>query len=338
MSRLLKVTFECKVITPMFLGGADGSPELRVTGFKSEMRFWLRALLGGILNEDSKKVAEIEQVFFGGTKGNGSQSTILMSLNYSEENFEVGKKPLLPHKSGNSVAMKKCIMPETLFCLVFKTSRGKHVFRDNSGKEIASIDKETLFNISLDLFRFVSILGTVGQRSNRGFGSFSIVSEHSKQFSKINEISEEIKKSKSKLTESLKELSNSISLETKISLETNKVSKWPILHDKVSQISIGNEVNWDKFIKQLMNSIHDEMVRGNLKPKVLGGISPRQGSTSPKRQGSTMKVSMVQVNNNHLVPVITNFITQTDGKPTRKDYSNILQFPQKKLGASIIKL
>jgi len=39
-----KVTFECEVITPMFMAGADGrKPELRPSEFKGMMRFWWRA-------------------------------------------------------------------------------------------------------------------------------------------------------------------------------------------------------------------------------------------------------------------------------------------------------
>ncbi|WP_345894648.1 type III-B CRISPR module RAMP protein Cmr1 [Phaeodactylibacter xiamenensis] len=41
------ITFHCKVITPMFLAGADGqTPELRAPSIKGAMRFWWRALNG----------------------------------------------------------------------------------------------------------------------------------------------------------------------------------------------------------------------------------------------------------------------------------------------------
>jgi CRISPR-associated protein Cmr1 len=38
-----RVSFECEVITPMFLGGAEQQPELRAPSIKGAMRWWFRA-------------------------------------------------------------------------------------------------------------------------------------------------------------------------------------------------------------------------------------------------------------------------------------------------------
>ncbi|MFQ3675622.1 MAG: type III-B CRISPR module RAMP protein Cmr1 [Endomicrobiia bacterium] len=52
------VKFECEVITPMFLCGADGrTAELRPPSIKGLMRFWWRALKG---LEDIAKLREEE--------------------------------------------------------------------------------------------------------------------------------------------------------------------------------------------------------------------------------------------------------------------------------------
>ncbi|NER00596.1 MAG: type III-B CRISPR module RAMP protein Cmr1, partial [Cyanothece sp. SIO2G6] len=43
------LTFTCKIITPMFLAGADGkTPELRSASIKGAMRFWWRAVNGHV--------------------------------------------------------------------------------------------------------------------------------------------------------------------------------------------------------------------------------------------------------------------------------------------------
>jgi CRISPR-associated protein Cmr1 len=40
-----KITFECEIITPMFMYGGDGKTlELRPSEFKGMLRFWWRAL------------------------------------------------------------------------------------------------------------------------------------------------------------------------------------------------------------------------------------------------------------------------------------------------------
>jgi len=42
-----------ETVTPLFLGGADprGEPELRAASFRGALRFWLRALLGGMIGD-----------------------------------------------------------------------------------------------------------------------------------------------------------------------------------------------------------------------------------------------------------------------------------------------
>jgi CRISPR-associated protein Cmr1 len=64
----LEVTLE--TVTPMFLAGADGkTPELRPASFRGAMRFWLRALLGGVLGDNAERVRQEEARTFGSTEG-----------------------------------------------------------------------------------------------------------------------------------------------------------------------------------------------------------------------------------------------------------------------------
>jgi len=74
------ITFNCKVITPMFLAGADGrTPELRAPSIKGAMRFWWRACNGHLVEEkdgkwDYSKLKEEEGKIFGDTKRRSSFS------------------------------------------------------------------------------------------------------------------------------------------------------------------------------------------------------------------------------------------------------------------------
>ena len=59
------INFQCEVITPLFMYGADGStPELRPSEFKGMMRFWWRA---ANCEDDYKKIRLAETRLFGGT-------------------------------------------------------------------------------------------------------------------------------------------------------------------------------------------------------------------------------------------------------------------------------
>ena len=66
-----EVTFEVETITPLFLAGADqATAELRAPSFRGEMRYWLRALVGGLVGtgpEGLKTVRDAETEVFGAT-------------------------------------------------------------------------------------------------------------------------------------------------------------------------------------------------------------------------------------------------------------------------------
>lgn len=62
-------TFTVETVTPLFLGGANprGAPEVRAASFRGALRFWLRALLGGVLGDDPSTVLAHESRVFGST-------------------------------------------------------------------------------------------------------------------------------------------------------------------------------------------------------------------------------------------------------------------------------
>jgi CRISPR-associated protein Cmr1 len=59
-----------ETITPLFLTGADprGEPELRAASIRGALRFWLRALLGGVIGDkDLDALRKAEPAVFGST-------------------------------------------------------------------------------------------------------------------------------------------------------------------------------------------------------------------------------------------------------------------------------
>ncbi len=65
----MKTTFKLKVLTPMFMGGADpeGEPELRPASIRGAMRFWFRAIAGAVTNKP-EDVYRLESEVFGNTE------------------------------------------------------------------------------------------------------------------------------------------------------------------------------------------------------------------------------------------------------------------------------
>jgi len=66
----MHVQVEVETITPLFLAGADprGVPELRAPSVRGALRYWLRALLGGVLgDQDLNALRKAEAQVFGST-------------------------------------------------------------------------------------------------------------------------------------------------------------------------------------------------------------------------------------------------------------------------------
>lgn len=84
------LTFTCKIITPMFLAGADGqTPELRAASIKGALRFWWRACHGHLKldsevwrNPDKNKRDDVRLAFPG---LRGQETAILVVLKKKEE-------------------------------------------------------------------------------------------------------------------------------------------------------------------------------------------------------------------------------------------------------------
>lgn len=66
-----EATFEIQTVTPLFLAGADqNTAEIRAPSFRGEMRYWLRALIGGLAGTNDEgliKVNNAEAAVFGTT-------------------------------------------------------------------------------------------------------------------------------------------------------------------------------------------------------------------------------------------------------------------------------
>lgn len=185
------ITFHCKIITPMFLAGADGrTPELRAPSIKGAMRFWWRAMNGhlpleskierGKSKNDEKIISagmqDQEALIFGGTGGNQNACKSSFALQVRELSLNIRKNKLIPHKErlfADSFASDGEF--EVSFRLQKLENGGYWVTAPIEGKQTEIFNREKL----IALFQLTSILGGLGRRVRRGMGSFGIVSAHS---------------------------------------------------------------------------------------------------------------------------------------------------------------
>jgi CRISPR type III-B/RAMP module RAMP protein Cmr1 len=124
-------------------------PELRAASFRGAMRFWLRALLGGVLGDRPDKIFQCESQVFGSTDHASPVVVRLEPHNLGSDGFNP-----LPHK--------------------------QVTFRFNGFKPgqrfdicLLSRDEDALQQAQKALL-LLCYLGGLGRRSRRGFGSLQI--------------------------------------------------------------------------------------------------------------------------------------------------------------------
>ena len=151
------ITFRCKIITPMFLAGADGrTPELRAPSIKGALRFWWRAVHGH-LSLDKLRKQEME--IFGGTGpgDNGGRRSRLIIRIPLQSDLNTYPELLVPHKP---FMKAPAIQPGSKFDVMLSLTRGLHGFGLGHLKS---------------LFELTCILGGFGKRVRRGMGSVQII-------------------------------------------------------------------------------------------------------------------------------------------------------------------
>ncbi|MEM5810168.1 MAG: type III-B CRISPR module RAMP protein Cmr1 [Candidatus Aenigmatarchaeota archaeon] len=265
---LLKL--RCKVITPMFMTGADGrTPELRPSEFKGMMRWWWRAIKA---EDDIKELKKNECEIFGGTGEGMGKSKVKIKINTALDDFDIIDYQPLPHHRGNN-------------CPVDNQSRCRKAFTLKAikpGKEI-----EIEFSIpSLEIQNLIFltfILGGFGKRSRRGFGSLHIINPEIKiDLENILQFLNGI--------ENIYEINNS-SINSAIKAIRNRKGgsgNYPW----IKEIILGNKEfnNSDEILKNIGMASHNHS-------------DPSLGYANP-RMASPVYVSVVEIQN-RLRPIIT---------------------------------
>lgn len=185
-------SFQCEVLSPLFLGGADARgapPELRSPSIRGAMRYWYRALLGGsaLLNEHDllSKLHAKESELFGNTDRGGALSTRLSQS--SQLPFEAYQKdPALKAVDGNYLPTGKDYLLWSMGSIGGRPGSpryqpprqyikpgSKFKFVLSAQLQPHTIDK------GIAAFWLLSNLGSLGSRANRGAGSIQATADSS---------------------------------------------------------------------------------------------------------------------------------------------------------------
>ena len=98
----MKYGFEIETVTSLLVGGSNPQqPEIRAASFRGALRFWLRALLGGVLDDGPDKIFQCESQVFGSTDYASPVAVRLEPHDLGSDSFNP-----LPHKPHKQVKFR----------------------------------------------------------------------------------------------------------------------------------------------------------------------------------------------------------------------------------------
>ncbi len=186
-----KITLDCTILTPMFLGGADQRAALSAAPIKAALRYWWR--VSGVHNaENSEDLFKKENCLFGNAdeKFGKSKVSFLMSLknmhlSESKENISTGDVKNVKFRLGN-ISLNVFVYLG-MGIIDFRQNNDKMIKIDNERSyfkpesvfkiEIISPKKSSVLYEELvkSIFLF-SEFGALGSRSRNGWGSIQVSS------------------------------------------------------------------------------------------------------------------------------------------------------------------
>jgi CRISPR-associated protein Cmr1 len=250
------VEFNLQTVTPVFSYGSNQNKvELRPSSLKGFLRYWYRAALA---TNDLKKLHESENNIFGSTEEASNFSIRIKDLNkINNESKNINSELFLPHKSKyRQSAIKKDLKFDVV--LTIKNS--------DYTKKIE------------DSFLLAILLGGIGQRSRRGFGSLKNVD---RKFDSKDEFLRQVKD----LLGSLSSKQYKIEKGKLVMVDSNDFG-YPV----IKEVIIGKSNNMEKMLKKIGKATH------NNNHNAIGNGNPRMASP--------VYVTINKINNKYY-PIIT---------------------------------
>ena len=294
-------SFQCKVITPMLLYGANQDvPEFRSQSIRGGLRWWFRAIAGSFLSQRAD-LLEKENSLFGDAGDKIGSSPIVVRVNYADEQFTTDTWQILPHRQ---LGKKRGIRPG----VEFQVELSKSFYH----KEDQRLGQK--LNVVTCLFELMATLGGMGLRQRRTFGSFApnewMFLDKEQGVTHVNDV----------IARTQKAIHAYLGGQPEVYRVTNAVSSHPVLHPHVCTISMGEPVDWSQFIIALMTDLSRGKKVRDYPISVLGDHH--------NRQASTLIVSVLPSDSQLVYPVYTQFYCNTnDTTRYRGNFGKMSQIP-----------
>jgi len=206
------VTFTCKIITPMFLAGADGAtPEIRPQSIKGALRFWWRALHGHLPIEDvkdenhniiQKGLRTQEAEIFGGGGDKAIRSSVIIRTTHPELAISTAILPKADYKVMAKGKERTINLLEYLAYGTYDWDKEKRInvfnrtyFTNDQNFNLTITYPLTFQSDVLKALFLMTLFGGIGSRNRNGYGCLSIDSLQEKfEISNVVEFLKSLKK------------------------------------------------------------------------------------------------------------------------------------------------
>jgi len=168
--------FDCEILTPMFIGNAiPGEAELRPSAIKGALRFWWRAMHGGLPN----LLEEESKIFGSADEKKGGRSKVIIEILKKLENIKTG----LPTNHNFKTTMYQDTRRGNrddvdIIKFLAYGSESKNYFDVNQTTKPSNFSFKISYNdiafesILKDIVNMISVFGGLGSKSRNGFGRF----------------------------------------------------------------------------------------------------------------------------------------------------------------------
>lgn len=260
-----------ETVTPMFLRGSDNeSLELRPPAFKALFRYWWRA---AVIEADIDNLREREGCLFGNTKGRSPLSIRISGI----ASPPPGQYAPLPHRP--DAFTSQAYSPNGKFNITLMAT------------EFDEYEKIAELGI---------LLGGVGNRSRRGFGS---IRYQNWNFQDVDELQQKVYQTLNQISPRLFQTRND-----KIQNSTVNLPDYPIIRAIYFGQNLWNNVS--DLLRRIGRATHEHS------HNALGGINPRMASPIHVR---------IQKVNNQFVPIATQLNSVFPNDTSPHNYGQIQQ-------------
>lgn len=336
----VKLTVEA--VTPLFMGGVNQELDaFRIPSLRGVLRFWFRALMGGVIGNVAHNVdalRQVESTLFGNTERASSVQFRLGSSPTCGSIFGKDLKDSSIRYLSFSLANRRAVQPGCKFDLLVSLRPGARNATD-------------ALNLALGAFWLLVQLGGLGARSRRGFGSIRLTNMSPKpqalpSFGSTVSSPEEMKQLLSNGLQQLHKLSRRY-LDTTLGVSGSQafgkvwtekdLPEYDILGRRVARIRVSNMQvgSWCEVLQQLGQELRNYRRSLPLPERVIFGLPIR--NLRDDRRASPLMFKVIRYAGGNYGAVMTLFKTKflADDGETESRYRAIDRFMNKMSGYEV---